>query len=342
MSQSVTIPVHNAPAIPGLTVRRFRGEADYPEMLRVREGCREHDQIDRHAPRAGIPTLDELARALAETPAGSPDMLLAEVDGQLIGYNHVGCWTEEDGTAVYLHLGWLLPEWRGKGIGTAMFHAAEARCRERASTERTAATAVYATNATSTEREATALTLANGYTVVRRLADMKLMARIPAEEPPLPSGVEARPVVPAHYPAIFRGFRRIWSGLWGVEQETDDTYQEFLDDMVNVPGYHPDLWRIAWSGDEVVGLVFCHLYEGFADVTEVGVRADWQRRGLARALLVRAMRAVPAHGVDEIRIVTDAEDGRGARSLYESVGFRSLKEHVLYRKPMQPMGQADA
>ncbi|HKV84588.1 MAG TPA: GNAT family N-acetyltransferase, partial [Ktedonobacterales bacterium] len=301
-----------------------------------------HDQIDRHAPRAGVPTRDELARSLADTPAGSPDMLLAERDGALIGYNRVTSWTEEDGTVVYLHLGWLLPEWRGKGIGVAMFRAAEARCRERATAEQSAMTAVYATNATSTEREATALTLANGYTVVRRLADMKLMARIPAEEPPLPAGVETRPVVPDDYPAIYRGFRRIWTGLWGVEQETDDTYQEFLDDLVNVPGYHPDLWWIAWSGDEVVGLVFCHLYDGFADVTEVGVRADWQRRGLARALLVRAMRAVPAHGVDDIRIVTDAEDGRGARSLYESVGFRCLKEHILYRKPIQRAGQADA
>ncbi|MGH2485513.1 MAG: GNAT family N-acetyltransferase [Ktedonobacterales bacterium] len=342
MSQPASVPITDAPAIPGLTFRRFRGAADYPEMLRVREGCRERDQIDRHAPRAGVPTRDDLARALADTPAGTPDLLLAEVDGQLVGYNHVTSWTEEDGTTVYLHLGWLSPEWRGAGIGSAMFGAAEARCRERATTASSLTAAVYATNATSAEREATALTLANGYSVVRRLADMKLMAPLPTEEPPLPTGVEARPVVPDHYLAIFRGFRAIWTGLWGVERETDDTYREFLDDMVNVPGYHPDLWRIAWSGDEVVGLVFCHLYDGFADVTEVGARADWQRRGLARALLVRAMRAVPAHGVEDIRIVTDAEDGRGARSLYESVGFRGLKEHVLYRKPMQRAGQADA
>lgn len=341
MSQPTTIPIATAPAIPGLTFRRFRGEPDYPEMLRVHEGSRERDQIDRHAPRAGVPTLDELTRRMAGTPAGTPDMVLAEIAGRLVGYNRVTSWTEEDGAAVYLHLGWLLPEWRGMGIGSALFRAAEARCRERATSEQSAR-AVYATNATSTEREATALTLANGYTVVRRLADMKLMAPIPTEEPPLPTGVEIRPVVPDQYPAIFRGYRAIWSGLWGVEQETDDTYREFVDDMVNVPGYHPDLWRIAWSGDEVVGLVFCHLYDGFADVTEVGVRADWQRRGLARALLVRAMRAVPAHGVEDIRIVTDALDGRGARSLYESVGFRSRKEHVLYRKPMEHTGLSDA
>ena len=47
-----------------------------------------------------------------------------------------------------------------------------------------------------------------------------------------------------------------------------------------------------------------------------------------------------------MRIVTDAEDSRGTRSLYESVGFRMLKEHDLYRKPMKraagspsPMGE---
>jgi ribosomal protein S18 acetylase RimI-like enzyme len=342
MDQAAPVAIQHAPAIPDLTFRRFQGEADYVEMLRVLEGCRERDQIDRHAPRAGVPTLDVLARRMADTPAGTLDMVMAEIAGRLVGYNSVTSWTEEDGTAVYLHLGWLLPDWRSMGIGSALFRAAEARCRERATTERSVATAVYATNATSTEREATALTLANGYSVVRRLADMKLLAPIPIEEPPLPTGVEVRPVVPDQYLAIFRGYRAIWSGLWGVEQETDDTYREFLDDMVNVPGYHPDLWRVAWSGDEVVGLVFCHLYDGFADVTEVGVRADWQRRGLARALLVRAMRAVPERGVEDIRIVTDALDGRGARSLYESVGFRSLKEHVLYRKPMEHAGLSNA
>jgi len=59
----------------------------------------------------------------------------------------------------------------------------------------------------------------------------------------------------------------------------------------------------------------------------------WQRRGVARALLPRGMRAMAARGVPEIRILTDADDSQGARSLYESAGFRELKQHVLYRKP---------
>lgn len=322
------------PAIPRLTFRRFRGEADCAEMLRVREGCRERDQIDPHAPRAGVPTLEELARSLAHTPAGSPDVLCAEVDGQLIGYNRVSSWVEEDGTRVYLHLGWLLPEWRGRGIGAAMFQAAETRCRERALDDRAGEHAVYATNATTTEREATALTLANGYTVVRRVADMKLMAPIAEAAPPLPTGIVVRSVAPDELPAIFRGHRAIWTGLWGVEAETEESYREWLDELVNVPGFRGDLCKIAWRDDEVVGLAICHLHDGFAEVPEVGVRPDWKRRGIARGLLVRAMQAVPAYGVEDIRILTDAEDGRGARSLYESLGFRSLKEHILYRKPM--------
>lgn len=336
-TETFTIP--DAPAIPGLAFRRFRGEADYSAMLRVREGCRERDQIDPHAPRAGVPTLDELARSLANMPAGSPDMLFAEVDGQLIGYNRVSSWDEEDGARVYLHLGWLLPEWRGAGVGSAMFHAAEARCRERASGDGVPGVPVYATNASSTEREATALTLANGYTVVRRLSDMKLMGPIPTQEPPLPADVVIRMVTPEDFPAIFRGYRAIWTGLWGVQPETEESYTEWLDKLVSVPSYHADLWKVAWAGDDVVGLVLCHLYDGFVDVTEVGVRPDWQRSGIARALLIRALRAVPTFGVGDVRIVTDAADGRGARSLYESVGFRALKEHVLYRKPMESVGR---
>ncbi len=51
----------------------------------------------------------------------NPDLLLATVHDQVIGYNHVlWRWTEITGIRVYLHLGYLLPAWRNQGIGQAI------------------------------------------------------------------------------------------------------------------------------------------------------------------------------------------------------------------------------
>ena len=36
----------------------------------------------------------------------------------------------------------------------------------------------------------------------------------------------------------------------------------------------------------------------------------------------------------QVRLATDAADGCGARSLYEGFGFREMKQHIFYRKPL--------
>jgi GNAT superfamily N-acetyltransferase len=333
------VAVAVAPAIPGLAFRRFHSPTDAPAMLAVRLGSLAHDQIDPRSPRERPPTLDELARALADCAPSSPNLLVATIGGQVAGYSRVAWWPEQDGQAVFLHLGYLLPEWRGRGIGGAMFAWAEARCRvlaaEVLAREAREMRPCYATNASSTEREATGLIERAGYHVVRRLADMRLEHDGPVPEMALPAGIEPRPVTPAHYRAIYDAMKDAWQGLWGQLPPGEEDYRAFLADRVDLPYFDPALWQIAWDGELVAGLVLGELRDGVGVVAEVAVRRAYRRRGIARSLLVAALRQLEARRPEQVRIYTDAEDGQGARSLYESVGFRTLKEHRLYRKPME-------
>lgn len=322
------------PAIPGLAFRAYRGAADVPAMLVVRQRAAAWDGVDPHSPRESLPTLQGLTRAYADAPASDPNILIVEVAGQLIGYNRVVGWTEEGDLAVYLHLGWLLPEWRGMGIGTAMLRRAEGRPRALAAARGARGPAVYATNASSTECEATALVLAEGYHVDHNLSDMALRDAGPMLETPLSDGVDLRPAAPRHYPDVYHAWKAIWMGLWGTTPEGEEDYRAFLGQYVDIPDFEPALWQIAWADDAVVGLVLCQVSEGVGVVGEVGVRREWRRRGLARALLVRGLNALLARGVTEARILTRADDQQGARTLYERVGFREVKQHRLYRKPM--------
>jgi len=67
------------------------------------------------------------------------------------------------------------------------------------------------------------------------------------------------------------------------------------------------LWQVAWDGDQVVGQVLSLVQHGRAEVFEVSVRPAWRRRGLARALLSRALLTLRGRGIDVVRLGTVSE-----------------------------------
>lgn len=50
---------------------------------------------------------------------------------------------------------------------------------------------------------------------------------------------------------------------------------------------------------------------------------------------MRALNILYEHGILQARLFTDADNGQGARNLYESLGFREVKQHIFYRKPLE-------
>jgi mycothiol synthase len=326
--------VPNAPAIPGLSFRHFASPADYAAMAAVRLGSARPDQVDPRSSREGIPTADDLRAAFPEAMVmNNPDLLFDGMHDQMLGYNHVlWRWTEVTGVRVYLHLGYLLPARRGKGIGQAMLGWAQQRIRAIAVAEQPDDRATFATNVSSTEHEADALIRHAGYTAVRRLSDMA--AAVPPHLPisPLPPGVQTRPIDPTHYRSIYQAIKDAYHEIWVSTPESEEDYQEFLAENVAVAVFDPSLWQIAWADEQVVGVVISRIHQDVGHIAEVEVRRGWQRRGIARALMQRALQQLRERGVEHIRLYTDADNGQGARSLYESLGFRELKQHIFYRK----------
>lgn len=98
-----------------------------------------------------------------------------------------------------------------------------------------------------------------------------------------------------------------------------------------MPGFDSVLCPVAWSRDEVVGLVLCRLHKGEGFILDVAVRKAWQRRGIARALLTRCISRLYTRGIRHARLYVDAENDQ-ARRLYKCVGFKVVKEHLHYQK----------
>ena len=341
MTDSVYLP--DAPAIAGLSFRSIHGEEDAAAMHAVHVGRMAHDQVDPLCTFEDWPGLEHLRSSLSKAvAAGQQDQwLVAQVGEQVVGYSQLECWPEGDGTWVYLTLGWVLPEWRGRGIGTAMLHWTEDRCRRLAAADHPHDRVELAANASSTEVEATALLLQEGYRAGYTMLDMRLDAATPVSTHPLPPGLEVRPVLPEHIPLIAASVQDAYQREYDAGR-----FSEMVDPArylaeLRDPKHDPTLWQVAWAGDQIAGQVISVVENGRGQVFEVSVRPAWRRRGLARALLSRALQALRARGMTVIRIGTVAEFRTRARDLYQSVGFRLLKTFPRYRKPCRLEGPSD-
>ncbi|EFL25690.1 GNAT family acetyltransferase [Streptomyces himastatinicus ATCC 53653] len=187
-------------------LRPYRGAEDHEAMAAVRRGCAARDGADARSVVEGVPTAAEIAETSAALDDPSRNQVLVTHGGSVVGYVTLRWWEERDGTWLYLHRGHLLPEHRGRGVGTAMLDWAETRVRHLIGEHGTARTAVLGANATATERDATALLLDAGYRRVFSLVELELpdLRQLPGPGRPLPPGFTLGPIGPADYRAAWQ------------------------------------------------------------------------------------------------------------------------------------------
>ena len=328
----------NAPELPGLAFRGFQGETDYPNILAVIRGCKQTDQIERSE------TLEDIARNYTHLHNCDPyqDMIFAEVGDQVVGYGR-GWWEiNADGRWLGFHLLFLLPDWRGKGIGRAILWHNELRLRAiagglvRTGQLSAAAPRSFETWNSDTEVEKKALLESEGYTAIRYGFHMVRSLDDPVEVIPLPEGLEVRPTPPDHYRTIWDAGQEAFQDHWNYIPEPEEEYQKLL----LSPDFNPDLWQVAWDDDQVAGMVLNFVnpeenreYRRERGYTEgISVRRPWRRRGLARALLTRSLQMFKEMGMQEAALGVDSQNPNGALHLYETVGFRVVRRELVYRK----------
>jgi len=333
MSGNISLP--NAPSIPGLAFRRFRGEADYPHMAALISACKIADSVERST------NVDDIARNYRHLENCDPqtDMLFAEVDGQVIAYGRI--WWDDllDGIRLYHPFGYLHPDWRGRGIGTAMLESAESRGREIASAHPKETPKFFQAEPFDSEKELVALLENHGYRPARYETHMVRELSEPFPDAPMPPGLEVRPVKTEHLRPIFDASNEAFRDHWGSRDESEEEYKAQMES----PEFHPDLWKVAWDGDQMASAVHNFIverenveYKRKRGYTEgICTRRPWRKLGLARALLVQSMKMFKEMGMTETALSVDSENLSGAFRLYEGVGYRKVKQQILFRKPME-------
>jgi mycothiol synthase len=326
-----------------LRFRPIRGEKDATDLAAIHLACKDRDQVDPLSTLENLPSLESMQTSLSNAMAKGQqeDWLVAEVNERVVGYGRIASWPERDGTWVYLALGWISPVWRGRGIGTALLHRTEDRVRHLATKEHLDQKVELAANASSTEEEATALLLHEGYRVAYTLAEMSFEDTGLIRTQAMPSGFEVRPVSPDHTLLISRSVYEAYEdeypgGRYDASGDPDDFAAQLSD-----PEQDPSLWQVAWYGEEIAGQVLTIVERGRAEIFEVSVRHRWRRHGLARALLSRTLQNLASQGIDVIRLHTRTDFQTRAIDLYASLGFRVLKEFPRYRKSLVPESEAN-
>lgn len=330
------LEIAGAPAIAGLTFRRFRGASDIAALVELMSAVEIADGTFE------IMTAETLANLFANRNDFDPErhLLLAEIDGRLVAYSEQ-LRAIRDGGRVYDTYGWVHPDRRRRGLGRAMLGHGEASQRERAAAEVASGEtrpAELGSWSTETALGNSALLEDAGYTPVRWFFTMIRadVAEIP--DVPLPAGLELRPLSADRARDIVLADFDAFRDHWGAAEHTEADIRRILDD----PETDLSLWQVAWSGDEIAGSVQPGIYatdnaaQGIRRgwLERVSVRRPWRRRGLARALMSAAMLELRRRGMDSIALGVDAENSSGALGLYEGLGFRVDKRAAAYRKPL--------
>jgi mycothiol synthase len=325
----------DAPPVSGLRFRHFRGEDDLPGMLRVYGAAHEANGVEE------VTTLDQLRLNYANLVNCVPDrdITMAEVDGELVAYARV-FWQElVDGGRSYEAFGFVHPEWRRRGIGGALLRHNESLLRETAAGHEDVSPKWFSSEGPDRDAGNGALMRREGYQAVRYFHEMVAATLEPIEVPPMPDGLELRPVRRDQYRALWDAQAEAFRDHWGEAEWTESEWRRFEADPDNAD---PRFWRVGWDGDEVAGVITTIVPAEENErhgrrrvyVSGVSVRRPWRRRGLARALLASSLVAAREAGFTSANLGVDTDSPTGATDLYRSLGFVPEQTHIAWRKPL--------
>lgn len=316
-----------------LILRAFRGEDDYTHLANILTASQNADSLPVTVSAA------DLAKRLSTSPRFElfRDLVIAEVGGQEVGYGRTS-WGEEPSCRTYRLTGFLLPEWRRKGIGRALLTWLEERARAIAGEHPTTASSFLYINATHYQVGLHTLVRQSGYGIKDCWV---LMVRPNLEDipdTPLPEGLEMRPALPEHFHAIWYAVEEAFVPEGGPSP-TGEIPQDFKID----PNFQPELWQVAWevSSGKVVGSVMTYI--NHAENKQMGILRGytegistvpaWQQRGVARALIARSLKIQREVGMSESALVCSGENQNNYK-LYASCGFQEVKRDTVYEKPL--------
>jgi mycothiol synthase len=245
------------------------------------------------------------------------DAWIAEEDGTPLGYALL----DDRGAALIT----VPPASEGRGVGTALREAAEARALERGE-------ALVRQYVPTGNEAARTVLLDAGYWPAYCYFRMRMDL---ADAPEPPADVHVRPFsrgpddVPVH--ALVE---EAMAGVPGNEPRTLESWQAA---KVDKQGWDPSLWLLHEDAGGLAGVVLCERWEGDVGYVDyLGVAPRVRGQGLGRALLLHGLAALRNAGLRVAELSVQGENASATR-LYESVGMRPVWTIERWEKPLRAL-----
>jgi mycothiol synthase len=259
--------------------------------------------------------------------------IVAEPGGAVVAAAYT--WDEEP-NALFDSAGWVHPGYRGRGIGTALVRAVEHRAvRDLANVPAGSAPRVLqsydadASGAFDPDVSGAHVLLEGlGYSPEREYLHMEIEVSEGFDRGAPPAGIEIRPRIEADD----RDIVAVMAGAFDDPWDYEEARQEFAVSET----YDPTLWLVAFEQDEAVGALFGYIAEGRGQISALGVRAAWRRRGIAQALLRSGFVMFRDRGVADVRLNVDRDNATGATHLYEQAGMHLRRRWLMVAKTLTP------
>ncbi len=324
--------------IESLTARPISVPEDIPAMLELFHIVNEEDKIEE---RNNLDALTNHYENLRNCELAT-DSLILEVDGKLISTGRVWWAEEADGPLIYSTWAAVHPEWRRKGIGEQIQIWFEERAKEISEGHDPEKQKMIDMWAQDTQKGNYALADNFGYKEERYFFEMTRDLSKPIPEPIMPENLEVRLVVEENYRAIWLAIDEAFKDHWGYVPHEEKDYERWLNRINSLPEYDPNLWKVAWDGDQVAGMVLNAVFEeenrlldqkkGWTD--PICVRRPWRKKGLATALINESMQLLKDMGMELSALGVDTKNLSGALNLYTNCGYESGYTWVVFRKPL--------
>jgi mycothiol synthase len=310
---------------------------DLAGMIGVLDACKRADGFERHD------TVEEMRVSYSNLTNCDPetDVLIAEGPDGIVGYARV-TWNVETVTDIrtLLQFGWVVPDVRGRGVGTAMLGWCEARLQEMIADRPHHGKTVFESFYDEGEEAKRRLLEESGYRTNETYAEMTRATSDPLHDCPLPDGLEIRPVTAADARRIWEADVEAFRDHVGFHEPQEEDFRVFVQN----PNFDPSLWKVAFDGDAIVGMVLNYVDPGENEeygrrrgwTEDISVQRPWRGRGVAKAIIARSIEMFRDMGMTETALGVHTANPTGAFRLYEAMGYRVASLSRDLRKPFAP------
>ena len=264
---------------------------------------------------------------------------VAVYDGPvMVGYGHLTARTAADPVHEMWQRGGVHPDYRGRGLGGQLLDWAEQAAvplhRERYPGRPLALSG----SCLSRNAGAVALFAAHGYRQSRWFCGMTRDLSVALPDAAVPAGVQIVGFTAERSQDARLVRNDAFRDHWGSTEASAESWAHFTGQQA----FRPALSFLAYAQGRPLGIVLGQEYDGDTQATGkrdlyialVGTRRGERKRGVASALLVRALTAARSAGFATASLGVDADSPTGALGLYERAGFVVQDTWIAQLKPL--------